>query len=210
MRIAVIGAGNVGSVLAHRWRKAGHDVVLGVRDPAGDKYATLRETGLDLKSPREAAENAEVITLATPWSAAADAIAACGDVAGKVVIDCTNPLKPGLTGLTHTGNDSGAEQVARWADGALVAKAFNTVGANIMDDPRLEGRRAVMFVCGEEEAKEAARELSNALGFETIDAGPIENARLLEPFALLWITAALQFGLGREFAFSLIRKQVAN
>lgn len=207
MRIAMIGAGGVGSTLGRRWAGAGHDVTFGVRAPDDPKYKALRDAGLRLAGVSEAAGEADVVVLATPWPATRDAIGQCGDLSGKVIVDCTNPLKAGLAGLTHTGDDSGAEQVARWAEGASVVKAFNTVGYNIMADPELEGRRAVMFICGDEEGKRAVHELSDNLGFETIDAGHLEAARLLEPFALLWISAAYNMGLGREFAFSLIRRK---
>jgi predicted dinucleotide-binding enzyme len=97
--------------------------------------------------------------------------------------------------------------VARRAAGAHVVKAFNTIGFNIMADPQLETRRAVHFICGDDDGSKAvARELSDALGFETVDAGPLASARLLENFALLWIAAAYRMGIGREFAFSLIRR----
>ena len=205
MRIAIIGAGNVGRTLGRRWQASGHEVVFGVRKPDDAKYADLRREGLVVEAVKVAAQNAQVVVIATPWPATESAINECGELSRKVVIDCTNPLKPGLAGLTHAVDISGGEQVKVWTRGASVAKAFNTVGFNIMENPELEGRRAVMFICGDDDARPVVRELSEVLGFETIDAGPLERARLLEPFALLWITGAYQLGLGRGFAFSLIR-----
>jgi predicted dinucleotide-binding enzyme len=207
MNIAIIGAGKVGKSLGGRWKETGHEVVYGVREPADQKYDALRGGDARVEAVRTAAEGAGVVVLAVPWSAAEDAVRACGDLSGKVVVDCTNPLEPGLAGLTHAGDDSGGEHVARWAEGARVVKAFNTVGFEIMQNPELEGRRAVMFICGDEEGKRSVRELSDALGFETVDAGALERARLLEPFALLWIAGAYQLGLGRGYAFSLIRSR---
>jgi predicted dinucleotide-binding enzyme len=207
MRIGVIGAGNVGKALGVRWRKMGHEVVFGVRNPDDSKYDFLRDLGVGMVAIDAAAGNSEIVVMATPWAATENAIRACGELAGKIVVDCTNPLKPNLAGLTHSTDDSGGEQVARWAKGAKVVKAFNTVGFNIMEMPEMEGRRAVMFICGDDEGKLKVKELSDSLGFETIDAGPLESARLLEPFALLWITGAYRLGLGRGFAFSLIRSQ---
>ena len=207
MRIAVIGAGSVGKTLGHRWRQLGHEVVFGVRQPKDPKHDALRELDVEVTTVPSAARSGEVVVLATPWTATKDAIEACSGLDGKTVIDCTNPLEPDLRGLTHSGDDSGGEQVARWAKGAKVVKAFNTIGFNIMENPRLEGRRAVLFLCGDDDGKPAVKELSDALGFETIDAGSIESARLLEPFALLWITGAYKMGLGRDFAFSLVRRE---
>lgn len=199
MKIAMIGAGNVGKALGERWSAAGHDVTYGVRqpDPANSGEADVRS----------AAGAAEVVVLATPWPAVEDAIRACGDLSGKVLIDCTNPLLPGLAGLERGTDTSGAEKVAALAAGAKVVKAFNTVGFNVMADPFFQGRAASLLYCGEDsDAKGMVRELALACGFEPLDVGPLKQARLLEPFALLWISMALQHGYGREIAFSLMRR----
>src|SRR5262249_27249750 len=102
---------------------------------------------------------------------------------------------------------SGAEQVARWAKGAKVFKAFNTTGSNIMADPVIDGTRTVMFVCGDDEAaKPAVLQLASDLGFDAVDAGKLVQARLLEPWAMLWISLA--FGkVGRDFGFALLRRR---
>jgi len=206
MKIAVIGAGNVGTTLGWRWTAAGHEVTYGVRDAGAAKHQPLAAAGARLVSVAEAASSAEVVLLATPWTATEAAIAACGSLAGRVVIDATNPLTPDLSlavGLT----DSGGEQVARWAPGARVVKAFNTTGFNIMADPVLEGRAAVMFVAGDDAAaKKAVLGLAQAIGFEAIDAGPLKMSRQLEPMAVLWISCAYRQGLGRDYAVALIRK----
>jgi predicted dinucleotide-binding enzyme len=208
MNIVIIGAGNVGRALGKGWRKAGHAVSFGVRSPDDDKYRDLgKDLDVSVRTVGEATGDGDVVVLATPWLAAQGALAAAGNLSGKVLVDCTNPLEPGLSGLTHGHKDSGGEQVARWAPDAKVIKAFNTTGFNIMEDPNLEGRRAVMFVCGDDPtAKSIVMELSDALGFETVDAGDLQSARLLEPLALLWISAAYRFGLGRDFAFGLLRR----
>ncbi len=208
MRIAIIGAGNVGRALGRGWSMAGHSVCFGVRQPQAHKHDELREKlGAGIESLEAAAQGGEVVVLATPWDATEQAIKAAGSMAGKIVIDCTNPLKPGLAGLTHGHEDSGGEQVARWAPDARVVKAFNTVGSNIMEAPELEGRKAVMFICGDDdEARTRVVELSDALGFDTVDAGPLASARMLEPLALVWISAAYKFGFGRDFAFSIVRR----
>ena len=85
-------------------------------------------------------------------------IAGLGDLNGKILIDATNPLLPDLSGLTHGTTTSGGEQVAGWASGAKVVKAFNTVGANIMADPSFEGHKPVMFYCGDDAAGQAGGE----------------------------------------------------
>lgn len=209
MKIAIIGAGNVGGTLGKRWAAAGHDILFGVRDPARDKYQSLvTQTGgrAVLATNAEAARVAQVIVLATPWTTTEAALADCGALAGKIIVDATNPLGADLNlamGLT----DSGGEQVARWARGALVVKAFNSTGFNVMDDPVLDGRHAAMFVAGDDAAaKGVVLDLASAIGFEAIDAGPLKIARLLEPMAVLWIHCAYRQGLTRDYAFSLIRR----
>jgi predicted dinucleotide-binding enzyme len=127
------------------------------------------------------------------------------DLTGKVLIDCTNPLAPDFSALDVGHNTSGAEQVASWAPGARVCKAMNQIGAPMMNHPALPGR-PVMFVCGDDDAaKGVAGGLVSDLGFETVDAGDLTLARLLEPYALIWIHLALRRGFGTDFAFGLLR-----
>jgi hypothetical protein len=201
MKIAVIGAGNVGGTLGRRWHEAGYEVVFGVRDPESEKAHALPAPAL---LPADAAQGAEVILLATPWSAAQDALESLGDLTGKVLLDATNPLRPNLAGLTHGHEMSGGEQVAQWAVGARVVKAFNTTGAENMANPHYPAGSLALPYCGDDpEAKKLAHELAAALGFVPVDAGELSQARLLEPFALLWISLAYRQGLGRDFGFLL-------
>src|SRR5262249_45899026 len=97
MRIAIIGAGSVGATLGQAWIKHGEDVTWGLRNPADPKYASLPKERI--KAPVEAVRNAEVVVIATPWSATEAAIKSLGSLAGKTVIDCTNPLGMGSDGL---------------------------------------------------------------------------------------------------------------
>ena len=105
---------------------------------------------------------------------------------------------------------SGAERVAEWAKGAKVFKAFNTTGSNNMADPVINGIRTVMFVCGDDEAaKSLVMQLAADIGFDVVDAGKLEQARLLEPWAMLWISLAYG-GVGRDFGFALLRRGKPN
>ena len=206
MKIAIIGAGNVGQALAGGWRKAGHDIVFGVRSPAGRK-AELAALG-DVAGIRDAAARAETIVIAVPWTGIGELTAEIASVAvGKVVIDVTNPIAPPYADLAVAGSDSGAEQVARKLKQSRVVKAFNTVGAEVMADPRYPDGPAVLPVAGDDPgAKATALALARDLGFEPVDAGPLSMARYLEPFAMLWIKLALVQGLGRRFAFRLLQR----
>jgi predicted dinucleotide-binding enzyme len=210
MNIGIIGSGNVGGTLGTRWAQAGHDVIFGSRNPGSDAMRQLAaKAGPSARaaSLQEALEAAELLLLATPWPATKAVLEGLGDPAGKVLMDATNPLLPNLAGLEYGATTSGAERVAGWARGAKVVKAFNTVGFNIMANPAFGGDRPVMFYCGDDAAaKQMVKPLVEELGFESIDAGPLSQARLLEPFALLWISLALVHGQGREIGFKLLRR----
>ncbi len=206
MKIAILGAGNVGQALGERWRAGGHEVVYALRNPQDRRYAALVAKA-PVKDVAAAVQASEAVLLATPWSGAQAAIAAAGDLTGKIVIDATNALAADLSGLTVGPADSAGEQVQRWAKDARVVKAFNTVGANIMVNPTLEGRRVAMYLAGDDpEARKRVAELAREIGFEALEAGELKGARLLEQFAMLWIASAYKFGFGRDFAFSVVRR----
>lgn len=121
MNITIIGAGSVGKTLGRGWARARHAVTFGVKPESLGKHANLpAELGKNVAVERvdEAMGTADVVVLATPWSITQAVVESLGDLGGRIVVDCTNPLKPELSGLTHTGDDSGGEQVARWATGA--------------------------------------------------------------------------------------------
>jgi predicted dinucleotide-binding enzyme len=208
MRIGVIGIGMVGGTLGRRWAREGHEVMFGVREPSSGKVGhLLADSGERARAGTvaEAASFGEVIALATPWSGTENAVRSAGDLTGKVLLDCTNPLKPDMSGLE--GDRSAAEQVAAWAPGAKVVKIFNTTGFQNMEDPRYGDDRATMFYCGDDaEAKKTAAGLAEILGFEAVDAGPLAEARSLEHLALLWIHLAYVQKLGRGIAFKLMRR----
>jgi 8-hydroxy-5-deazaflavin:NADPH oxidoreductase len=205
MRIAVIGAGSVGATLGQAWLKRGEDAVWGLRNPADPRYAALPKQRV--KAPAEAAKNADIVVIATPWSATEAAVKGLGSLVGKIVIDCTNPLGMGPDGLQLVLglNTSAGEQVASWSPGASVFKTLNTTGASNMAKAADYPVKPVMLVAGDDAGrKPVVMELVGKLGFEPVDAGPLKNARLLEPFAMLWIDQAMKRGRGRDFAFALV------
>jgi predicted dinucleotide-binding enzyme len=206
MRIAIIGAGSVGATLGRAWLKHGEDVTWGLRHPGDPKYASLPKERV--KAPAEAVKPAEVVVIATPWSATEAAIKSLGSLAGKTVIDCTNPLGMGPDGLQLVlgFNTSAGEQVASWTPGASVFKALNTTGAGNMAKAADYPVKPMMLVAGDDAGKKPqVMELVGKLGFEPVDAGPLKNARLLEPFAMTWIDQAMKRGRGRDFAFALVK-----
>ncbi len=207
MRIAIIGAGNVGRALGSGWARAGHRVRFGLRDPADQAYADIPAE--QRAANAAAAGAAEVVVLATPWPATEEAVRSLGPLAGKIVIDCTNPLAPSGAGfgLALGFDTSGAEKVAGWAKGAAVFKTLNQTGAENMAKAAAFPSRPAMFVAGDDErGKRVVMDLVGDLGFEALDAGPLTSARLLEPLAMLWIDQALVRGRGRDFAFALLRR----
>lgn len=192
--VAIVGRGQVGSALGRVLAAAGRTVLFGVREPAG----------ADERSVRDACAAAQIVMLAVPWVAVETAFEEMGSLAGKIVIDCTNPftMKDGRLGLVLGFDRSGGERVAALATGAAVFKAFNQTGAENMGSAADFAERPVMFVAGDDvKARPAVMALVEDAGFEAVDAGPLDNARLLEPLAMLWIDQVLARGQDRNFAF---------
>jgi len=208
MQIAIIGTGNVGSAIARGLKSRGHQVTLGVRDVARpDLVALAAEVGARLLAPAQAAQAAEIVILALPWDKAESAVKALGDLAGKIVIDCMNPLAmiDGALSLAIGHTTSGAEQVQSWLPGARIVKTLNQVGAEIMQDNATLPHRPAQFMAGDDEAaKTAVAILLRDLGFEPFDAGALKRARLLEPLAMVWINQALLRGKGRNWALAAV------
>ncbi|MBM3504977.1 MAG: NADPH-dependent F420 reductase, partial [Alphaproteobacteria bacterium] len=200
MRIAVFGSGMVGGALGRRFGAQGHQVTYGVRNPSADKVKAVVATTLGearATSVAEAARTAEIVVLATPWAETENAIRGAGDLTGKIVIDCTNPNKPTTPHLLLGHTTSGAEQVAAWATGANVYKAFNCCSFYTMADPAYAEGKPAMFVAGADGSnKTTVMTLVADLGFAAADAGDLTASRFLEPMAMLWVNLAIREGHG--------------
>ncbi len=209
MKIAIIGAGNVGATLGLGWAHAGHEVVFGLRDASKPAYqALLTQAGphVHATTPAMAAAGAEVVVIAVPFGASLEAVRGLGDLAGKILIDCTNPVGPDIT-WAPPPEGSSAQAIAAAAPGARVVKAFSTTGAENMRQPRLGDAIAANFLAGDDaQAKAVVVGLSRDLGMEPVDTGGLARAQQLESLAILWISLAYQQGLGRDFAFALARR----
>ena len=208
MGMAIIGAGNVGMALGQAFTRRGEHVVFGVPEP--QKYtaavAALGENAR-LASTAEAIAVSDLVILAVPHLATAAIAQSVPDWQGRVLVDATNPLAPGLAGLTMGTNTSAAEELARLARGARVVKAFNSTGAENMADAAYPGGVPMMPVCGDDaDARQRVMALATLIGFEAVDMGPLMAARYLEPFAMTWIHLAFRQGFGRRFAFGLLRR----
>ncbi len=208
MSIAIIGAGNVGMALGQAFTRRGEQVVFGVPEP--QKYAAavaaLGERA-HLTGTAEAIVGADLVILAVPHAATAGIAKSLADWQGKVLVDATNPLAPGLAGLTLGTTTSGAEVLAQQARGARVVKAFNSTGAENMADAVYADGLPMMPVCGDDaDARQRVMALATLIGFDAVDMGPLMAARYLEPFAMTWIHLAFRQGMGRRFAFGLLRR----
>ncbi len=209
MRIGVIGAGNVGGNFGTRWAEQGHEVYFGVRNPASEKYDGLRGLPrVQVGTAAQAAAFGNVLLLAVHYRDVANVYPDIeAEVTGKVIIDATNPVAPGLAGLEVGHTTSAAEEIQKRLPEAVVVKCFNTMGVGNLRDLDFNGIQADTFYCGDDDAaKETVKALAHEIGFRAVDAGPLQQARYLEPMAMLWITMAYKYGRGPGFAFKLIER----
>jgi len=208
MSISIIGAGNVGMALGRAFTQRGESIVFGVPDP--EKYresVSALGDGASIASTAQAIAASDVAILAVPYAALPAIAQSVPDWQSKILIDATNPLAPGLSGLSLGTTTSGAEELAKLARGARVVKTFNTTGAENMADPRYPGGAPMMPLCGDDaDARQRAATLATLIGFDAVDMGPLMAARYLEPFAMTWIHLALKQGYGRKFAFGMLRR----
>jgi 8-hydroxy-5-deazaflavin:NADPH oxidoreductase len=191
-RIGIIGDGNVGSALARGLKRVGLDV---------------RAVGKDKTAIRETASWAELVLLAVPFGAIDDVVkVVTGVVEGKTVVDVTNALDEKMN-LAVGFTTSGAEELQKKLPGARVVKAFNTVFAKHMDSGRLGDKPLTAFVAADDvEAKRTVLELARKVGFDGVDAGPLKNARLLEPLALFNIQLGYVLEMGTQIGFKLLHE----
>ena len=212
MQIGILGSGGVAQALGAGFLKLRHDVKLGSRDPAKLKpWVEQAGKHASAGSYEDTARFADIAVLATLWSGTESALKLAGapaSLAGKLVMDVTNPLiyetgKMPRLALGHS--DSGGEQVQRWLPQSKVVKAFNTVGHAHMVEPKFAGGPPDMFICGDDaSAKQVVAGFCKSFGWSVVDTGGIEGARLLEPLCILWV----EYGLRSQswnHAFKLLR-----
>jgi 8-hydroxy-5-deazaflavin:NADPH oxidoreductase len=194
MRIGVFGRGHVGAALGHALADAGHEVRYGVRDPSeaeGPEPLSLEAVG----------RWAEVLVLGVPYGAVQEVLHAAGDLDGKIIVDPTNAPKP------PTDDRSSTQIVAGFVPTAKVVRAFNTVPAEVMINPRFENGRASTFVCADDLlARTIVLKLARDIGFDAVDAGPLSSACAIDRLLAVWRVLAFDAGLGRNLAFELLRR----
>jgi predicted dinucleotide-binding enzyme len=190
-KIGIIGDGNVGSALRRGLEHAGYDV---------------RAVGKDPQQVRTTGGWADVVILAVPYGAVDEAVAELGDgIRGKTLVDVTNALTREMQ-LASGCTTSGAEALQQKARGAKVVKAFNTQFASHMDNGVMDGQPLTVFAASDDaSAKEQVMSMARDIGFDAVDAGPLQNARLLEPLGYFNIQLGYALGLGANIGLKLIR-----
>ena len=205
MRIAIIGAGNVGGSLAGAAATAGHDVVVSANDPASARETAATTGATAAGSNAEAVAGAELVVLAVPGGAVAGVAAELAEaLAGKVVVDATNPLNDTYTGLTTSGT-SAAELLQQQLPGASVVKSLNTVFASRYANTTEDGQALDALLAGDDAgAKATVAGLLESIGFHPVDAGALRMARALEEIAFLNISLNAGNGWTWQSAFQLV------
>jgi 8-hydroxy-5-deazaflavin:NADPH oxidoreductase len=194
MKIGILGSGDVAKTLAGGFLKHGHQVTVGSRTPAKLADWAAQNPGASTGTFASAAAFGEIIVLAVKGLVAAEALRLAGaeNLAGKTVIDATNPIAdaPPVNGVLPfftSINESLMEQLQREFASANFVKAFNSVGNNAMINPHFKGGKPTMFICGNSEAaKKTVTEILDQFGWETADMGKVEAARAIEPLCMLW------------------------
>ena len=210
MKIAVIGRGRVGSVLGPALVRAGHELCFGLRNPADPRHAG--DDYIPRLTTAQAVAASDVVILAVDWKDALPALADCGPMAGKLLIDCTNPLKfDPASGLDLAlGFDTSGGEIIAAATDARTVKTLNHVSAMAMARARDYATPPIQFVCGDDPgARAEAAELLSSLGFRPIDYGPMLGARKLEPLAMIAIDLMFRHGHDPDFCFGLVEGPAA-
>jgi predicted dinucleotide-binding enzyme len=194
MKVGILGSGDVARVLAGGFVKHGHDVKLGTRSPAKLAQWASANPSVAIGTFAEAAQFGAMLVLAVKGGAAREAIELAGspNVAGKTIIDATNPIadSPPVNGVLKFFTDldgSLLESLQAAFPDAHFVKAFNSVGSACMVNPQFKGGKPTMFICGNDDsAKAAVRGILDQFGWETADMGKAEAARAIEPLCILW------------------------
>ena len=211
MKIAFIGYGNVGAPLASHLQRLGHEVTLAASDASSEsvKKALTKNGNLMLAAPKQAVEAAEVVFLATPFQANAEALKAVAEeLKGKILVDCTNPVGAGLShGLNNA--QSGSEMVQRLAPKAKVVKAFTIYGFENVENnayPAYNVKPAMMYCGRDAAAKKTVGELIAQLGWEPLDVGGLEQALHLEHMTLLWVRMVRVNGHSPNMVWAMLKR----
>lgn len=205
MKIAIIGAGNVGGALALGWTKAGHELVIGARNPNSEKIkkVTSQNSDIRVKSIEDSVKESEVILIAADPSTVEEIVKQFGDVKERVIIDAMNSISSKPAGFNNT-----FEALKSLTNCENIVKCFNSTGFENMASPKYGDLSADMFVAGSSsKGKHTAIQLAKDIGFaECYDFGGDDRVALLEQFALAWINLAIFQKQGRNIAFKVLKR----
>jgi predicted dinucleotide-binding enzyme len=214
MRVGILGSGLMGGKLGTILARAGHEVVFSY----ARRHEKLQELARDVRgnaragTPREAAQETDVVLLAVHWSRIDDVLNQTGDLSGKVIVTCSLPMNDDNTELVLAHTTSGAEELAKMIPKARVVSAFNTVPSEVLFsvfEARHKATRPSLVYCGDDSSsKGIAAELIGDVGFDPVDAGPLRIARYTEPFALLVAQLAYEGKGGPELAYRFERLKI--
>jgi len=210
MKLAFIGIGNVGFALANNLQKKGHTVFIAHDDSKSESVVKAQKKNPDfLTLPvQEAINESDIVFLATPFKLNEEILNPL-QFNGKTVVDCTNPVGPGIShGLES--RISGAEKVQEWAKGAKVVKSYSIYGFENLENPSFPdySTKPVMLIAGDDaESKMRVRSLNSDLGFDTLDAGALSQSLHLEHMTLLWIKMARAGGHHPHFTWAYLERK---
>jgi 8-hydroxy-5-deazaflavin:NADPH oxidoreductase len=210
MKLGIVGSGRVGSALGAWAAKAGYDVAFTSRNESHAREAAHHAAHEAKALPlRELIDESPLILLALPYAEVKRALGPMREHLGrKTIIDATNPITPDHKSLVLGHTTSGAEEIARLFLDANVVKAFNVVFSEVYasQNPKIDGQTISIFFAGDDaESKQRVGELIERMGFDPVDAGPLQNARYLEPLSLLNIHLGRVLGFGSHIGFALLR-----
>jgi 8-hydroxy-5-deazaflavin:NADPH oxidoreductase len=211
MNVGILGSGLMGGKLGTLFARAGHGVVFSYSRSQEKLQGLARDAGGRARAgtPREAAQEADVLLLAVHWSRIDDVLKQAGHLVGKIIVTCSLPMNADDTELVVAHTSSGAEELARKAPEAHVIAAFNTVPSEVLFDvfeAASRGRRSSLVYCGDDgRSKDSAARLITDVGFDPVDAGPLRIARYMEPFGLLVAQLAYEGDEGPELAYRFER-----
>lgn len=211
MKIGILGSGLMGATIGTVFARMGHEVIFSYSRSEQKLRNLATAAGPNARAgvPREAAEQAELIVLSVHWSRLDDVLVQAGDLAGKIVLSCTNPLDASNLELVVAHTDSGAETIARKLPDSRIVAAFQATPSEVLEDVfngRERSSRPSMVYCGDERSsKQCVHQLLNAFGFAPIDAGPLRLARYIEPFAMLATALAYGTDQGPEWVYRFER-----
>jgi 8-hydroxy-5-deazaflavin:NADPH oxidoreductase len=211
MRVGILGSGLMGGKLGTLFARAGHEVVFSYARGKEKLNRLARDAGRNARAgtAAEATREADALLLAVHWSRIGDVLNQAGELSGKVILTCSLPMNADSTGLVIAHTSSGAEELAKMVPKCRIVAAFQTVPSEVLfgvyEARRKAGRPSLVYCGDDNSAKAVAAELIRDVGFDPVDAGPLQIARYTEPFALLVAQLAYEGEGGPELAYQFER-----